>query len=279
MSETNSPGLSGVSETLLIPLYNRAMESQRPDALMKDERAVWLVAQLGAAFERIRQIPMNQPNKVMRILLTREMDRYSRDFLSRHPDGVVVHIGCGLDSRFERVDNGRVEWFDLDLPEVIELRRKWIGGEGERYHLLGVSVLEDAWRDVVQALSARPFLFLAETVFVYFEEAQVKSLVISLRDHFPGAELVFDAFSPFDVWVGNRQLSLSASKIAAGLLKWGLRRGRELEGWGAGIRMLDQWGYFDRPEPRLAAIWWMPIARPLLGGMRIYHFQFDKSAA
>ncbi len=279
MSETKSPGLRGVSETLLIPLYNRAMESQRPNAMMKDEKAVSLVTQMDAAFDRIRQIPMNQPNKVMRIMLTREMDRYTRDFIGCHPDAVVVQIGCGLDSRFERVDNGRVEWFDLDLPQVIELRRRLIGCEGERYHLLGCSVLEDAWLGAVQALSGRPFLFLAETVFVYFEEAQVKSLVFSLRDHFPGAELVFDAFSPFDVWVGNRQLSLSASKIAAGLLKWGLRRGREMESWGAGIRMLDQWGYFDQPEPRLAAIWWMPIARPLLGGMRIYHFQVGKSAA
>lgn len=73
-------------------------------------------------------------------MLTREIDRYARDFLSRHPEAAVVHIGCGLDSRFERVDNGKVEWYDLDLPDVIELRRKFIGDEGERYHLLDCSV-------------------------------------------------------------------------------------------------------------------------------------------
>jgi len=59
----------------------------------------------------------------------------------------VVHIGCGLDSRFDRVDNGQVEWYDLDIPEVIELRRKLFGDEGERHHLLGCSVLEDAWQE------------------------------------------------------------------------------------------------------------------------------------
>ncbi|GAP13115.1 hypothetical protein LARV_00857 [Longilinea arvoryzae] len=95
----------------------------------------------------------------------------------------------------------------------------------------------------------------------------------------PGLSGVSEPFLRSMSGVGNRQLALSASKIAAGLLKWGLRRGREMEGWGAGIRMLDQWGYFDRPEPRLAAIWWMPIARPLLGGMRIYHFQVRIFAA
>ena len=136
MSETKSLTLSGVPETLLIPLYNRAMESQRPDAMVKDEKAVELVTKMPLDFSRVRQIPMTELLKVMRIMFTREFDRYARDFLDRHPGAVVVHLGCGLDSRFERVDNGYVEWYDLDLPEVIELRRKLISDEGERYHLL-----------------------------------------------------------------------------------------------------------------------------------------------
>ncbi len=188
------------------------------------------------------------------ILRNREFDRYARDFLARHPEAVVVHIGCGLDSRFERVDNGQVEWYDLDLPEVIELRRKFIGDEGERYHLLGCSVLDSAWLEAVSAHRQRPFLFLAEGVFMYFEEAQVKSLVLTLRDHFPGAELVFDAFSPFHVWVNN--LHMSITKLGA-RYHWGLWRGQEIEGWGDGIRLLDEWGFFDRPEPRLDHIRWM----------------------
>src|SRR5512136_417590 len=112
MTENVSQDLSGVAETLLIPLYNRAMESQRPDAIMKDEKAVALVTQMSYDFDQVRKIRMAEGNKVARIMLTREMDRYTRDFLSRHPEAVVVHVGCGFDSRFERVDNGRVEWYD-----------------------------------------------------------------------------------------------------------------------------------------------------------------------
>ena len=156
MNEKTSPTLSGVPETSLAVLYWRAMESQRPDAMMKDEKAVALVTQMSYDFDRVRKIPMTEALKVTRIMLTREMDRYARDFLSRHPEAVVVHIGCGLDSRFERVDNGQVEWFDLDLPEIIELRRKFIGDERERYHLLGCSVLEDAWLEAVKVHSQRP---------------------------------------------------------------------------------------------------------------------------
>ena len=275
MSEIKSQTLSGVTKTLLLPLYNRAMESKRPDAMIKDEKAVELVTQMRLDFSSVRQIPMTELLKVMRIMLTREMDRYARDFLSRHPEAVVVHIGCGLDSRFERVDNGRVEWFDLDLPEVIDLRRRFIGDEHERYHLLAGSVLEDAWLEAVKVYSQRPFLFLAETVFVYFIEAQVKSLVLTLRDRFPGAELVLDGWRPFEIWVGNRYLS--PSKFA-GLMQWGLWNGREIEGWGDGIHLLDEWGFFDRPEPRLHSFRWMaPIFR-LLKPFRVFHFQLGKAA-
>ena len=275
MSEIKSQTLSGVTKTLLLPLYNRAMESKRPDAMIKDEKAVELVTQMRLDFSSVRQIPMTELLKVMRIMLTREMDRYARDFLSRHPEAVVVHIGCGLDSRFERVDNGRVEWFDLDLPEVIDLRRRFIGDEHERYHLLAGSVLEDAWLEAVKVYSQRPFLFLAETVFVYFIEAQVKSLVLTLRDRFPGAELVLDGWRQFEIWVGNRYLF--PSKFA-GLMQWGLWNGREIEGWGDGIHLLDEWGFFDRPEPRLNSYRWMAPLFRLFKPIRIFHFQLGKAA-
>jgi O-methyltransferase involved in polyketide biosynthesis len=272
-----------VAETLLIPLYNRAVESQRPDALIKDEKAVELVTQMSLDFSRARQIKMNELLNTMRIMFTREFDRYARDFLSHHPEAVVVHIGCGLDSRFERVDNGLVEWYDLDLPEVIELRRKLIGDEGERYHLLASSALEDAWLEAVKVHSPLPFLFLAETVFVYFEEAQVKSLVLRLRDQFPGAELVFDGWRPFEVWLGNRYLSGSQF---GGLMRWGFWRGEEIESWGnpstslraGGIQLLDEWGFFDQPEPRLAPYHWLAPFFHLFKPMRIYHYRLGKEA-
>ena len=187
----------------------------------------------------------------------------------------MVHIGCGLDARFERVDNGRVEWYDLDLPDAIELRRKLIGDEGERHHLLGCSVLEDAWLDTVSAHGQCPFLFVAEGVFMYLEEAQVKSLVLRLRDRFPGAELVFDAFNPFHVWTNTRLFS--KTKLGAPL-HWGIWRGQEVEKWGDVIRLLDEWGWLDPPEPRLARFRRLR-GIPLLGRLlRIYHYQLGKAA-
>ena len=270
MTENTRQILDGVAETLLITLYVRAMESQRPVALIKDDNAVALVAQVGHDFSRFKQIRMDEDDKVTIVLRNREFDRYARDFLVRHPDAVVVHIGCGLDSRFERVDNGQVDWYDLDLPEVIELRRKLLGNEGERYHFLSYSVFDHSWLEIISSHRQRPFLFLAEGVFMYFKETRVKSLVLALRERFLGAELVFDAFSPTLVRMNN--LRFAITKLSARYY-WGLKRGRDIEGWDDDIHLLDEWFIFDHPEPRLAHIQWMRHIPFLARVIGIFHYQ------
>lgn len=277
MQQTNMPKngcqeLSGVAETMLIPLYVRAIESQRPDALLKDERAVALVSHMPDAFARVRQIKMDEEDRVALILRNREFDRYARSFLARHPGAVVVHMGCGLDARFERVDNGQAIWYDLDLPDVIELRRRFIGGEGPRHHFIGCSVFDNAWLETVSRHQPAPLLFLAEGVLMYFAETQVKTLVLTLREHFSGAELVFDAFSPFLVRANNFRLRISRAKMGA-RYHWGLKRGTDLERWGEDIRLLDEWFPFDRPEPRLARVQWVRHIPPLARVMGIFHYQ------
>jgi O-methyltransferase involved in polyketide biosynthesis len=131
MENKFSISLTGVPETLLIPLYVRAKESRRPDAMQRDDIAVAVIDQLDYDFTRIKLQGHDELGIILRL---REFDRFARDFLTAHPDGVIVHIGCGLDTRFERVDNGGVEWYDLDLPDVIELHRKLVGEQGGRYH-------------------------------------------------------------------------------------------------------------------------------------------------
>jgi len=275
MSKTTNPNLNDVAETLLITLYVRALESQRPDALINDEKAVALVKQMNYDFSRFTQIKMDEDDKLSIILRNREFDRHARDFMARNPEAVVVHIGCGLDSRFERVDNGLVEWYDLDLPEVIDLRRKLIANECPRYHFLAYSVFDKAWLDLLSVHGERPFLFLAEGVFMYFEEAQVKSLVLSLRDNFPGAELVCDAFSPFIVRANNLRFRFSRSNISA-RYHWGLKNCKDVESWGNDIVLLDEWFPLDQPEPRFAHIQWMRHIPLLAKVMGIFHYRLGK---
>ncbi|MGE5138699.1 MAG: class I SAM-dependent methyltransferase [Rudaea sp.] len=254
MSTAETTILSSVAQTLLIPLYIRAAESQRPDALIRDDQAVARVQRLGTAPAWFPRMQVDEDNRVAIVLRNRQIDRWTRDFVAKSGQAAVVHIGCGLDSRFERVDNGQVEWYDLDLPEVIALRRKLLGGEGPRYHLLACSALDPSWMEAVRTGSPRRFLFVAEGVLMYLDRAQVKWLVLALQRRFPGAELIADTFSPFMVWANN--LRYSRTGIGA-RCQWGLKRGRDLEAWDDGIKLLDEWYPFSRSEPRLARARWV----------------------
>jgi len=98
---------------------------------------------------------------------------------------------------------------------------------------------------------------------------------LSLLEHFPGAELVFDAFIPYLVWANNMRFSLT--KFGA-RYHWGLKRGEVLEGWGDGIHLLDQWSYFDRPEPRLDHIRWMRHIPLFARVMSIFHYRLGEAA-
>ena len=270
MTQKISPLLTGVPETLLIPLYQRAQESQRPDALVKDNKAMEIVQKLDFDPSLFK---LQKHDIVALALRIREFDRFARDFLAAHPDGVVVQIGCGLDTRFEHIDNGQIEWFDLDLPEVIDLRRKLIGSEVKRYHLLSCSVLDPAWIDAVITHRPRPFLFIAEGVLPYFEEAQVKWLVQTLHSTFPGAEMVFDAHTPWVIWGDNLQLRFS--NISA-RLQFGLKQGRDVEQWSPGIRMVEEWHYYGTDEPRVRPFRFMYTIPFLRNSTGIFHYRLGK---
>jgi O-methyltransferase involved in polyketide biosynthesis len=206
-------------------------------------------------------------------LRAREFDRGVRVFLEAHPDGVVVDIGCGLDTRFERVDNGQVTWFNLDFPEVMALRGQFFAPH-PRCHTLACSALDFAWMDEV-AQQAGPYFFLAEGVFPYLTEDQICQLALALRDRFPGAGLMFDALPALMVRLGRLHPAIRQTRAAR--VRWASNDSRLLETWGVG-RLLADWRYYEQNEPRLG---WYKVFRyiPFLRDFRIlrYHLRAEKA--
>ena len=270
MPEKIPQSLEGVSETLLLTLYVRARESQRPNALIKDDLAVAMINQIALDFSRLR---MQRHDEIAIIMRMKKFDSYVREFLERNPYGCVVHVGCGLDTRFERVDNGYVEWFDLDMPDVIALRQKLIRSDSSRYHTLATSVFEDGWIEEASRLKPCSFMFIAEGVLPYFEEAQVKSLFLKLCEYFPGSELVCDAHTPFVVWVDN--LHLAHAKVKA-RLHWSVKSGKSVESWGKGIRLLDEWNYYEDDDTPLKSLRWVRLIPPLAKSSGIFRYQLGE---
>lgn len=268
MPEINISDLPPVARTLLVPLACRARESEHPDAILKDIRATEILHQLGSSEDAL--MGMSDMDQTFTVMRARQFDRLASSFLEVHPDGLVVDIGCGLDMRYERLNIGSLNWLGVDLPEVIRLRQHLIP-DGERNRCISRSMLEFSWLDEVACLK-RPTIFLAEGVFVYFTEDQVKSLIFALTERFPGSELVFDALSRFSVWVHNR--SHPVLKEIGVHISWGVDNPLGLESWG--LTLLDQWSYFDDREPRLGWVNFLRLIPPLAFMNLILHYRLEK---
>ncbi|MFT3899832.1 MAG: class I SAM-dependent methyltransferase [Gordonia sp. (in: high G+C Gram-positive bacteria)] len=176
--------LGDVQETLLIPLYGRAQDARRRTSILHDERAAEMVEQIDYDFAKHRR--SNTAGSVLRASI---FDAIVTDFLADHPDGTVVDLGCGLSTRFERLDNGRVTWLDVDLDDVMALRRKFIA-DGERYTQRVGSIHETDWYSAIDR--DRPVLLISEAVLMYFPEDRVKQTLRSIASAFPGALFAFD---------------------------------------------------------------------------------------
>lgn len=264
----NERHLKAVSETLFLPLYALALESRSAHPILVDEEAVALTKKLNETFGEAdsrfyRKLAKGRlPGTLITTLALRirRYDRYVRAFLEREPDGIIVNLGCGLDDRRRRVDNGTMRWYDLDLPAVIALRRRFLG-ETERFRFIASSVLDLEWLGELPHEPGPRFLFVAEGLFMYLPEDGVRALVLKVLDRFPGAELVAEVAHRRIVRKMQGRLGRGKFRRQFGLsedvvYRSGLASSREMEDWAPGLTLLDDWTYFDEAEPKLR---WMNL--------------------
>lgn len=180
--------LGPVQETLLIPLLGRARETQRGRGLIDDPQAVEIVDQLDYDFSKWEGA-RSLTGAVLRTLM---FDDDVSAFLSANPDGTVVEIGCGLNTRFDRLDNGRARWIELDLPDVIGLRREFFQ-DNDRRTMLAASVLDDGWLDKIPPDG--PVCFVSEAALIYLEGMDAERVLEQIAQRFSAAWLVVDTTS------------------------------------------------------------------------------------
>jgi O-methyltransferase involved in polyketide biosynthesis len=229
--------LAPEQETLLIPLYAKA---QPGNPLFFDPGALEILDQVDYDFSRLR-VPCK--TVILVCQRARKLDDITREFLAGHPEAVVIHLGCGLDARFWRVDGGQVEWYDLDMPPVIELRKRFFP-PADHYHLIASSVTDLSWVEKVNA-AGRPVLAVAEGLLMYLGEEDVRRLLLRLREAFPGGRLVADVFSRMTARSATRHPSLRQTGAAIG---WGMDDPHEIEAWAGGIRLLEEWFFTQDPD-------------------------------
>ena len=203
-------------------------------------------------------------------------DEIIADFIARNPEAQIINLGAGLDSRFWRVDNGRIRWFDLDMPDSIALRSKFFA-TSDRNQTIAQSMFETSW--LTELNSDRPTLIVGEALFFYFPEELVRNLFAELYQNFPAAEIVFQSISPGIV---GRKSSVPILRRTRAELKWGMRSARDLSAWNPNYQFINEWSLVDRFPNRWRWYRWGRIV-PGLGSflrevMKISHIKFVPSS-
>lgn len=223
--------LTRVQETLLMPLWARACQSRARFGLLRDPKAVEIADAIEYDFTKFEGSLQTQIGCVLR---TMQFDAWVDDFLARHPRGTVIDVGAGLNSRFERTDNGQARFFELDLPEAMAVRKRFFEETDRRTQITG-SVLDDDWLEVVKATGG-PYLIVIEGVLMYLSETQVRGLFAKIAEELPGASLAFDSLSKRGVASQHR---MKAMRQFDATFDWGIDVPRQIESWGDGFVCLD----------------------------------------
>lgn len=188
MTDEHEVQLGDVQQTLFIPLAARAREARKRKPLLRDPMAVRII---DSVRYDTKTYGSGWGGRVT-VLRTMIFDSWVRAFLTEHPQGTVVELGCGLNTRFERVDNGTVRWVDVDLPDTVALRGEFFD-DTDRRTTVAASLLDEDWWQVV-ADRPGPYCFVAEGVLVYLAQDDVERTLRGLATRFPGALIAFDTY-------------------------------------------------------------------------------------
>jgi len=181
------PELKGVQNTLLIPLWGRAAEYRQANPVMEDPWAVELLKRVKVPVEDFdKAYGFHQIGFPIR---AKVLDSLVQGFLAKHPDGTVINLAAGLETAFQRNDNGQVSWYEVDLPEVIALRRQLLP-PSERQHLITSSAFDGSWME--QVGNPEHVLVIAAGFLMYFPEEEVLGLMNRMANHFGEVDFTFD---------------------------------------------------------------------------------------
>ena len=244
-----------VQETLIIPLYARKICSELYPALYRDETALRLIDEIDYDFseaEKKSRSLMQRFGALEVAMRQNDLAFEVRAYLAEHPNAAVVNLGCGLDNTGRACDNGSCRLYNLDFPDVIAVRNELLPA-GEREENIPCDLNDPTWFRRIDASNGA--VFFASGVFYYFLKEQVRALVQSMADAFPGGVLVFDAANQTAVkmiaktWLKGAKIKDVGAYFAVSDAK------SELSPWDSRLRVSSRGymlGYNDLKDPSVS---------------------------
>lgn len=221
--------LGHTQETLLMPLYARALESRKARPLVRDPRAAEIIDSIDYDFAAFKG-----PLLDGMVLRSAIFDYWAGEFLREHPGGSVVEIGAGLNTRYERLDNGAARWLEIDLPDSMELRRRFFSDTDRRTMHTG-SVTDSGWIPAARGMPG-PWCFISEAVLMYLPEPEVRAVVGHIGSGFPGSTLLMDTWGQ---WIVDHPDKNDVLRQTRARITWACDNPAQMADWGAGVHLRD----------------------------------------
>ena len=248
--------LKDVPETLMITLYGRYTEQAYTDCILKDEKALEIAEKVDYDFSKYADGWASQLGTVIR---AKVIDDLLSKFLTNYPQAIIINLGGGLCTRFFRIDNGEITWYDVDFPEVIELKQKLIK-QSHRYHFIASSILEPTWISQIHVEENKPLFIIMEGVSMYLTEEENKALFQQIQTMFApkytSIEMVFDVINCKSAAQTKRHDTVSKTTAK---FKWGIDNSQEIETWNLGITLKYEIFYLSEfaKYPQRMKPWWL----------------------
>lgn len=251
------PVLNGAAETMLQSFYARAMYSKNPKHKFKDEKAEEIVAKLDYDFSKASKDNTMSAGVIARTVV---FDELVSDFIKKNPDCTVVNIACGLDTRFYRMDNGKLTWYNLDLPETIAVRDSVYREKG-RVSTIGCSCFDPAWAEQVTVRGK--MLFIIEGLSMYLTKEQVQQMLSIIYDHFDNACVMLECLCP--KFVNKEKVEKSIQSTGA-VFTWGANSFEEMTDLAKGFHKVKNDNIVRGMavvNPVYKLVTWMPFVKKI----------------
>ena len=210
--------VKGVPETMIQTLYARAKETSKENPKIKDEMAVSIVKQLDYDFSNADQDRTMSLGVIARTIV---LDKMVEEYLNTHKDTIVINIACGLDTRCYRMKGKYVRWYNLDLPETINIRKQFLKETGPIYQI-AKSAMDESYRDNIQ-YHGENILVIIEGLTMYLSENDIKKIFSIIT--FKNSTVMVEVMFPFVV-KHTKEKSVEGSHAK---FTWGIKNGKELE--------------------------------------------------
>ena len=208
--------IGGVAETMLQTLYARAKESKKPNHVIYDKKAIEIVSRMDYDFSLADSDAAMSSGVVARTIV---LDRMVKEYVTEHPDAVIVNIACGMDTRFYRVDNGQILWYNVDLPVTMAVREKYLPESG-RVTDIAASAMDVSWTERIGNCSDS-VLVIVEGLSMYLTEADVKQILSVIDARFAKVTVFMEILNPKFV---RKNVERSIHQSGA-VFTWGAKSG------------------------------------------------------